>query len=279
MVEPRGLGWIKQKPSRKDFVFTARPEQVEVIPTSADLRLYESPVLDQGPLGSCTAHAGVSVYEFVHKKALGAYTPESRLFLYKESRDIEGIKGDEGSTLRATAKVMADEGLPPEALWPYDTSKVNEEPPPEVKAAAEKQQVLNYYGVYSMQDIKAALGVTCLPVMLGFYVYNGIYDVDSSGNIPIPPNINDILGGHAVVFDGYDDNHVNLDGSKGAFLIKNSWSTGWGDEGYGWLPYWYWENKCIDDCWVVAQVEMLDQPEPCPVPEMSCWERIKSWFS
>lgn len=39
-------------------------------------------------------------------------------------------------------------------------------------------------------------------------------------------------GWHAVVITGYDD-------SKQAFKIKNSWGEGWGDEGYGWLPYDY----------------------------------------
>ncbi|TBW28258.1 C1 family peptidase [Gramella sp. KN1008] len=35
---------------------------------------------------------------------------------------------------------------------------------------------------------------------------------------------------HAVAIIGWDD-------TKGAWLIKNSWGTDWGDNGYGWLKY------------------------------------------
>lgn len=40
----------------------------------------------------------------------------------------------------------------------------------------------------------------------------------------------EINGGHAVAIVGYDNS---------GFLIKNSWGTGWGDNGYGWISFDY----------------------------------------
>jgi C1A family cysteine protease len=36
---------------------------------------------------------------------------------------------------------------------------------------------------------------------------------------------------HAVVLAGWDDTR----GSNGAWLLRNSWGTGWGDKGYMWI--------------------------------------------
>lgn len=51
---------------------------------------------------------------------------------------------------------------------------------------------------------------------------------------------NGTKGGHQVSIVGYDDNlTVNFNGvtMKGAFLVANSWGTGWGNKGYFWVMY------------------------------------------
>lgn len=48
------------------------------------------------------------------------------------------------------------------------------------------------------------------------------------------------VGGHAILLVGYNDDAENSDGTpKGKFTFMNSWGTGWGNNGFGTLPYEY----------------------------------------
>lgn len=42
---------------------------------------------------------------------------------------------------------------------------------------------------------------------------------------------------HQVVVVGWDDAKITKASRPGAFLIKNTWNSNWGDKGYGWLSY------------------------------------------
>jgi C1A family cysteine protease len=56
---------------------------------------------------------------------------------------------------------------------------------------------------------------------------------------------------------GYDDHRV-IGSDTGALLIRNSWGTGWGASGYGWLPYRYVLAGLATDFWSLVKAEFLD---------------------
>jgi C1A family cysteine protease len=116
----------------------------------------------------------------------------------------------------------------------------------------------------TISNIKAAL-VQSYPVIFGINCYSEIQKVSADGNVPMPTAGEQPEGGHALCIIGYDDNHQNPDGSKGAMLFKNSWGTGWGCQkdgtpsdgttngGYGWLSYPYFldTDDDVGDCWAI----------------------------
>ena len=65
-----------------------------------------------------------------------------------------------------------------------------------------------------------------------------------------------MLGGHAVTIVGYDDHRFG-----GAFKIVNSWGTGWGDEGYFWLPYGYF-GRVVNEAYVLQDSPNGQEPSP-----------------
>ena len=133
-----------------------------VIPSQIDNRKWCSPVENQGNLGSCTAHAGTSLYEYMERKAYGSagkYIDGSRLFLYKTTRFLQGQEGigDSGAYIRTTLGAIRMFGIPPEEYWPY-TDKDPEfdlEPPTLVTAMAQNWQSVKQFRLDYSEDTDA----------------------------------------------------------------------------------------------------------------------------
>lgn len=278
----RGFGWIPDLPDVRDYTGET-PEVREALgrrprgerPGAVDLRQWASAVEDQGALGSCTAQAGAGIVEYYEKRAFGRHVEASRLFLYKATRNLMRTKGDTGAYLRTTMGAMVLFGAPPEAYWPYtdDEAAFDREPPAFCYAFAQSYRTLLYYrhdpaGVTragALERLKDALAAGH-PAMFGFTVYSSIAQAETTGLIPLPFGRERIEGGHAVAAMGYDDERTvaNADGGEpavGALLVRNSWGKGWGDKGYGWLPYDYVRRGLAEDFWSVLKKEWTDTNE------------------
>ncbi len=258
------MGWLPDLPSHRDFTaenmapMLARVGTPQAASPLVDLRQWCSPIEDQKTIGSCTANAGVGMAEFFQRKAYGKHLDASRLFLYKTTRDLMKLTGDSGASLRSTMEAMTLFGIPPESFWPYLVSKYDQEPSAFLYSFADNYKVIKYYRLdppgTSLTDlcdrIRASLA-SGLPLMFGFTVFSSYDQANATGLFPYPAPTDKVVGGHAVMAVGYDD-------AKQCVLIRNSWSTAWGQQGYGWLPYRYITDGLATDWWSLIAQDWVD---------------------
>jgi C1A family cysteine protease len=219
-----------------------------------DLRKGCPPVEDQGNLGSCTANAIASAYQFEHtKQKLGSFKP-SRLFIYYNERVIENsVNDDAGAILRDGLKTIGGgsqgSGVCSEWRWPYRISRFTDKPSATCYRVALQNQALTYMSVLQTPaQLKGCLanGYT---FVFGFTVYSSFMNIGSNGLMQMPQPTDTVEGGHAVMCVGYDS-------IKKYYIIRNSWGKSWGDKGYFYMPETYMhDNDLCDDFWTIRVVE------------------------
>ena len=180
----------------------------------------------------------------------------SRLLEYYATRLIEGdVKDDTGASIRDTIKAAAKYGCADETLWPYDVTKFAINPPQSVWTAAALHKVTSYHSIADgdINTMKATL-LGGSPIGFGFNVYDYMMSnqMASQGILSLPKANERLQGGHAVSLFGFDDSLKTADG-VGAFLVRNSWGTGWGIGGYFWMSYQYVATTSLSsDFWTIT---------------------------
>lgn len=251
--EVKRFGWTPDIPDARDFLYSAPEAVLTKLPKKVDLRGPKMPkVYDQGELGSCTANAIGAAFEFSQIKQGEKDFMPSRLFIYYNERAMEGtIDTDAGAMIRDGMKSVSKLGVCTEDTWPYDIPKFTQKPPGKAYTEAKKHQALVYRRVLGQLHQMQGCLAQGYPFVFGFSVYESFMspEVAKTGEVPLPPRGEQLIGGHAVLAVGYDD-------AIQSFIVRNSWGPKWGLKGYCLMPYGYLaDSQLARDFWAVYTVE------------------------
>ena len=253
-------GWVRDLPDHRDLMYAA-PLTKQPLPSSCDLRsVFTTPAYDQGELGSCTGNAIAAAVQFARQKegASPDFIP-SRLFIYYNERDIEGtVDQDSGAQIRDGMKAVSKLGVCPETSspsqpydCPYDVKTFTKRPSPPCYEFALAHQITSYRRILQVLTQLRACLASGFPFVFGFTVYTSFEspEVAKTGVVNLPASNEEVLGGHAVLAMGYDDKDQR-------FIVRNSWNTDWGQNGYFTMPYAYLTDPHLSsDFWTVRLVE------------------------
>lgn len=242
------------KTDDRDNLYAVKVTEDIPLPPYSNFSAYCPPVKQQGSIGSCGSHAWASAIETAmnvrdKNPTNQDYIPLSERFHYYVVRQPEygcTFPKDSGQYLRDGAKVCNQVGIAPEKLCPYIVSKFNEEPSFWAYGFAKFGMISSYNRCWNRHSIQHSLALQN-PVVFGVRLYESFYQTGYDGKMPTKSG--SLLGGHAMLAVGYDDGFLNLDGTKGAILVLNSWGNDFGWRGYVWIPYGYFDSSDFIEAW------------------------------
>ncbi|KAG2397101.1 Senescence-specific cysteine protease [Vigna angularis] len=203
---------------------TFKYENVTAIPSTVDWRQKGAvtPVKNQGQCGCCWAFSAVAATEGIHALTTGKLISLSEQELV--DCDTKGVdQGCEGGFMDDAFKfIINNHGLNTEANYPYKgvDGKCN------AKAEAIGAATITGYEDVPVNNEKALQkAVANQPVSVAIDASGSDFQFYKSG--VFTGSCGTELD-HGVTAVGYD---VSDDGSK-YWLVKNSWGTEWGEEGY-----------------------------------------------
>lgn len=195
------------------------------IPDSVDWRDkgYVTPVKDQGQCGSCWAFSAVASLEGQHFKATGKLVSLSEQNLVDCSGKFGNMGCNGGLMDQAFSYIKANKGIDTEESYPYTARDGKcKFKPADVGATLTGFTDIPSGDEDSLTNAIATVG----PISVAIDASNESFQLYSSG-IYDEPDCSSTELDHGVTAVGYGS---NSDGEY--YIVKNSWNTSWGMQGY-----------------------------------------------
>ena len=223
-----------------------------VLPKKYSLRDKVKYIWNQGSINSCSANAVSNQLILSDKKQVMKFVP-SRLYIYYNSRmmdneDVSKPVSDNGASLKSVYKGILNYNVISEDTYPYDTSKVNDVPSPEIyKEAMFKNMnpIFSYRRLHPcLYSFKYVISQLELPILFGMAVYSNFMQLSKDNDLLDRAN-SEFLGLHGVLMIGYNDEDQSV-------TVVNSHGEKFGNNGTFRMSYTYlMDEKLSFEHWII----------------------------
>ncbi len=239
----------------QDAVSSGALGAVAALPAAVDLRAAWWEIEDQEDTGSCVGWAtaeGVVRYHMVKAGKLGQKVQLSPRFVWMSSKETDEytakpetfIEGA-GTSLKAAMDIARKYGVVPMSLLPFHVAtKMFTGDENTFYATAAQRKIASYFNMRRDLNQWKSWLASHGPILVALNVDRSWDNATATGgNIDVfMPNT--ARGGHAVAVVGYT--------ASGRFIIRNSWGTGWGDKGFGYVTPAYIQAGFFDESYGVT---------------------------
>ena len=185
-------------------------------------------IRDQGRRGTCIAFAATAAHEHARTLRHGPLSDDLSVeMLFWRCKQLDASTTD-GTTFHSARNALRDPGQCDDTHWPYTPIRDLTAPydPPAAVATANMSRATMIAIAPDAASVSAALAADGT-VVGGLQLWDGFYDCDSA-SIPVPAADIDTTARHVVCLTGLDEDRDTV-------MIRNSWGTRWGNNGYAWL--------------------------------------------
>lgn len=224
-------------------------------PASVDLRASWWAIDDQEDTGSCVGWAtaeGVLRYHMVAAGKLAKNVQLSPRFIWMASKETDTYTArpetfieDAGTSLKAAVDIARKYGVVKMNALPFHiATKMYTGGENTFFALAAQRKIASYFNLHRNLDQWKSWLASNGPILAGLSVDHTWDNATATGgNIDVfMPNT--VRGGHAVAIVGYM--------ASGRFIVRNSWGTSWGDQGFGYVTAAYIAAGFFDEAYGVT---------------------------
>jgi cathepsin L len=209
-----------------DVTSTYVPIIEEVTPLAATVDWRTSgavtPIKDQGQCGSCWSFSATGAIEGIYKIKMGKLVSVSEQNLM-DCSTAYGNQGCNGGLMTAAFQyVVANKGIDTEASYPYTVKQGT----CHYSVANIGATIAGYKNVAAGSEAALITAINTQPVSVAIDASHNSFQLYKTGTYYEPACSSSRLD-HGVLAIGY-----GTDTTGDYFLVKNSWGTGWGIQGF-----------------------------------------------